>query len=414
MKLSLKFQDNPNHHNQNQNQNQNPILKAKLPITIFNQPFISTTTASTISSSSDLSFSLSTNFPSGPSLKLSYFPTATTTVSSPFSLSLKSGLGLFGSPHDSPLVFSANFSLSPTNAPIPTFSLHFKPQLGHFSLKRSTFSDPPSNQVSGSFSNGGVKVNSGSYSNGAVSFESFDSGSFSNSKLGSGFVSEELSVWQELKLEPCSRKDGFTNPESLKNCGVDLNSGIGLVPERQLALNDSGKDGILHGVAVMARTVFPVTKRLTVNMRWGVNFPADLRKTMPYLRVNKIGIERVEEVKEVVKNSGENNVGDLELLKGMSFWMRKDLESLEKENREMKQSLEEMRSGISVKNFRGERDVIGKKVLPPTSESSSEFDRWRSKKSGGEENGQRESKKPTNRVSDVESELQRAIKAASL
>lgn len=254
-------------------------------------------------------------------------------------------------------------------------------------------------------------MNSGSYSNGAVSF---DSGSFSNGKLGSGFVSEELSVWQELKLEPCSRKDGFTNPESLKNCGVDLNSGIGLVSERQLALKDSGKDGILHGVAVMARTVFPVTKRLTVNMRWGVNFPADLRKTMPYLSVNKIGIERVEEVKEVVKNSGENNVGDLELLKGMCFWTRRDLESLEKENREMKQSLEEMRLGISVKNFRGESDVIGKKLLPPTSESSSEFERWRSKKSGGEENGQRESKKSTNRVSDVESELQRAIKAASL
>uniref|UniRef100_A0A7N2N166 Uncharacterized protein n=1 Tax=Quercus lobata TaxID=97700 RepID=A0A7N2N166_QUELO len=334
MKLSLKFQENPNHHNQNQNPNQNPILKAKLPITIFNQPFISTTTTS----SSDLSFSLSTNFPSGPSLKLSYFPTTTT--------------------------------------------------------------------VSGSSSN-----NSRSYSNGVVSF---DFGSFSNGKLGSGFASDELSVWQELKLEPCSRKDGFTNPESLKNCGVDLNSGIGLVSERQLALKDSGKDGILHGVAVMARTVFPVTKRLTVNMRWGMNFPADLRKTMPYLSVNKIGIERVEEVKEVVKNSGENNVGDLELLKGMCFWTRRDLESLEKENREMKQSLEEMRLGISVKIFRGESDVIGKKVLPPTSESSSEFERWRSKKSGGEENGQRESKKSTNRVSDVESELQRAIKAASL
>lgn len=254
-------------------------------------------------------------------------------------------------------------------------------------------------------------MNSGSYSNGVVSV---DSGSFSNGKLGSGFVSDDLSVWQELKLDPCSRKYGFTNPESSKNCGVDLNSGTGLVSERQLALKDSGKDGILHGVAVMARTVFPVTKRLTVNMRWGVNFPADLRKTMPYLRVNKIGIERVEEVKEVVKNSGENDVGDLELLKGMFFWMRRDLESVEKENREMKQSLEEMRLGISVKNFRRESDVIGKKVLPPTSESSSEFERWRSKKSGEEENGKRESKKSTNRVSDVESELQRAIKAASL
>jgi hypothetical protein len=405
MKLSLKFQEDPH-------QNQNPILKAKLPLTIFNQPFISTTTTSTTSSPSDLSFSLSTNFPSGPSLKLSYSPT-TTTASTPFSLSLKSGLGLFGSAHNSPLVFSANFSLSPTNTPIPTFSLHFKPQFGDFSLKRSTFSDPASNQISGSSSNGGIKLNSGSYSNGGVNF---DSGSHSNGEFGSGFVSNVSSVWQELNLEPCSGKDGVTNPDSLENCGVHLNAGIGVAPERQMAWKNSGKDGFLSGVAVMARTVFPVTKTLMVNMRWGVNFPADLRKSMPYLRMNKIGIERVEEVKEVVKNSGETerNVGDLELLKGMCFWMRKDLEILEKENREMKQSLEGMRLGVSVKKFRGESDGVGKKVLPPTSEISSEFEQWRSKKSGGEENGRRESNKSTNRVSDVESELQRAIKAASL
>jgi hypothetical protein len=73
MKLSVKFQDDPHHHHHHHKQN--PILKAKIPITIFNQPFISSTTTTTGSSPSDLSFSLSINFPSDLYLKLSYSPT---------------------------------------------------------------------------------------------------------------------------------------------------------------------------------------------------------------------------------------------------------------------------------------------------------------------------------------------------
>ncbi|XP_040987752.1 uncharacterized protein LOC121235468 [Juglans microcarpa x Juglans regia] len=348
----------------------------------------------------------------------------------------ESGLGLFGSPNSSPLVFSANFSLSPTNTPIPTFSLHLKPQFGHFSLRKSTFSDPVSDKISGPFSDGGDKVNYGSYSNSGVNL---GSESHSNGEFGSGFVSEGSSVWQELKLEPFGGKDGVTNPSSLENGGVHSNGGIGFVPERQLAWKISRKDRFLSGVGVMAKTSFPVTKRLMVNMRWGVNFPADGGKGLPYLTVNKIGIERVEQVKQVkqVVNGGESNEGDSELLKVMCFWMRRDLKALEKENREMKLSLEEMRTRGSVKNIRWESDGLGKNVSPPPGQSSSEFEQWRSrnsgredngrresketsrefeqrksKKSGGEENGQRESNK-TNRVSDLESELQRAIKAAS-
>jgi hypothetical protein len=137
MKLSLNLQDEP--------QIQNLILKAKLPISIFNQPFTSIFTTTAANSISDLTFALSTNFPSGPSLKLTYTPSTTTTTTtattavSPLSLSLKSGLGLCGSPHNSPLVFSAHFSLS-NSSPcviVPTFSLQFKPNFGHFSLHKT-------------------------------------------------------------------------------------------------------------------------------------------------------------------------------------------------------------------------------------------------------------------------------------
>ncbi|GLT73269.1 hypothetical protein SLA2020_451400 [Shorea laevis] len=77
----------------------------------------------------------------------------------------------------------------------------------------------------------------------------------------------------------------------------------------------------------------------------------------------------------------------------------------------MNQSLEEMRTRISAKKFHGDSNGVRKKVSPPSSESSSAFEQWRSKKSGGEENGRRGSKKSLNQVSDMESELQRALKA---
>lgn len=251
-------------------------------------------------------------------------------------------------------------------------------------------------------------MDSGSYG------ANLDSGLHSNGEFGNGFVSDGSSVWQELKLETFSGKNGVLNSDGIGNSGVRSNSEVGFVPERSLGLKNSGKDGFLSGVAVTARTVLPVTKRVMMNMRWGVNFPADLGKRMPYLTLNKIGIARVEEVKEVEKKkSAESNVGDSELLKGICFWMRRDLEVLEKENKGMKQSLEEMRMGTYVKGSRGERHSIGNKVVLPSGESSSEFERWRSKKSGGEENGRRELKKSTNLVSDLESELQKAIKSAS-
>ncbi|KAB1209467.1 hypothetical protein CJ030_MR6G018846 [Morella rubra] len=160
----------------------------------------------------------------------------------------------------------------------------------------------------------------------------------------------------------------------MENCGCPSNGGIGFVLGRQLVWKNNGKDGSFSGVAVMARTVLLVTKSLMVNMRWGVNFSADLRKKLPYLMVNKICVERVEKVKEkeVEKNSGECNVGDLELLKGMCFWMKRDLKALEMENREMKQALEETRTRIVTKkcDFKA-GDGLGKKVSPPTGESAS-------------------------------------------
>ncbi|KAK0590697.1 hypothetical protein LWI29_030536 [Acer saccharum] len=403
MKLSLKLQDE--HH-----QNPPPVLRAKIPITIFNQPFTSSlTTTATSATPQDLSFSLSTNFYSGPSIRLTYTPvsttTATTTTTSPFSLSLKSGLGLFGSPYDSPLTFCAHFSLSPTNpSPVtPSFFLHFKPQFGNFSLHKTTSSSNPSPRISGSHSVSGAHL---------------QSGSSSNSEFANGSVSTEESGWQDLKLEPCNaNENGFANFNPSFYNGVDSSNGIGFVKEKAMVWRDGKKGGYLTGISIKANTVLPVTKGVMVNLRWGVNFPADSEVKFPYLTVNKIGIERIEKVEEVEKKrkkkkNVESKEGDLELLKGMCFWMKRDLEVLEKENRDMKQCLEEMRMGVSARSHRGGSSGSGKKVPTSSSESFGDFEKWRGKKNG-EGNGQTELKKSVSQADDLESQLQKAIKAAS-
>ncbi|XLR22048.1 hypothetical protein HN51_068293 [Arachis hypogaea] len=375
MKLSLKFQgQDENHHH----------MTAKLPITIFNHPFLSTITASSsaTASGSDFCFSLSTNFPSGPSLKVSYFPTATSTATAslPFSLSLKSGLGLMGCPRHSPLVFSASFTLSPSYAPLPSFFLHLKPQFGHFSLNKTVFSDaiPPPEPTKPYFATASLDRNGSS------------------------------SGWQEMKLEPFGARDNNNH-----NDRINDTPGTVFVPESEKRNNRNGeRRGVSAGVAVMARTVMPVTKGLLLNMRWGVNFPEDLGLKMPYLTVNKIGLERVvEESKQ--ENEYDKKGRDLQMLKEMCLWMKKDLEDAEKENREMKQLLDEIRVR-SNGGGNGGRKVSHSQHSSP---GSSEFERWRSKKSVRESNEKKEPPSPPppkqSVASDVESELQKAIQAAA-
>lgn len=200
------------------------------------------------------------------------------------------------------------------------------------------------------------------------------------------------SGWQELKLEP-----------------YDV-----VVTERGLTEKNGAKHGLSPGVAVMARTVVPLTQGLSLNFRWGVNFPRNSGLKLPYLTVSKIGLERVvEEVKQSKQNQDDSD-GDKELLKGVCFWMKRDLENVEKENREMKRVLEEMKVGVST-SYR-EASINGnveKRLSPQLGEVSSEFQRWRSSKSDRQENEKKQQDKSQSIASDLEAELQKAIKAAS-
>ncbi|KAI3727869.1 hypothetical protein L6452_16490 [Arctium lappa] len=361
MKVSLKLED--------QQQNQNPILfKAKIPIAVFGLPFLSGFSAThhhhTAAAASDnLSLSLRTHFPTGPSLKLSYnTPTTTatttaaaTTATAPLTLTLKSGVSFSGSPNNSPLIISANFSFSPQNPnPNPTFSIQFKPRLGSFSLRKTVSSTP--------VSNAGKNLNGGTTDGRDNSY---------------GFVPLDRPInWKELTVDSAT------------------------------------KDSILSGILVAANTELPVTKRIKMNLRWGVKIPSDYEKQLPYLRVNKIKIERIDEVNEEKGNQKQTidgDSGDFEMLKGMYSWMSRELNDLQKENREMRRKLEEIESRQPLKSYNGYSG--GGKRAPPLVEGLDGVEQWRMKKSG-DANGQREIKKNVSSV-DVESELQRAIKAAS-
>lgn len=363
MKISLKLQEN-NHQNHHHKPHQQPplLLRAKIPISIFNLPFLSHFSTTT-THPSDLSLSLSTNFPSFPSLKLSYAAAASPAAAPPpLTLTLKSGTGLFGSPNNSPLVISAHFSFNPSNPshPNPTFSLFLKPQLGSFSLRKSTCSHPEPEPT--------------------------------------------------ITSEP-------TNPDDSNSFAfVPLETPVAAKEESNL------KGSVFKGAQLAATTQMPVGKRVALNFRWWVNLTED---QMPVLRINKIGIHRVDDaVKDDAKSKNEEaKSGELDSLKSMCFWMKREVDVLTRVNREMKSELEEMRrappppprSSASYGGGGNVKEGVRTKAMPSVGSPSSAT---KQRKNGrGEENGngnaKKEVKKNGNLAIDVENELQRAIMAAA-
>lgn len=280
MKASVKLRDE---------EHKRPLLRAKLPLSALGFPLISSATAA--GDPHDLSFHLRTARPGGPSLQLSYRPHSPSLLHSPFSLTLRSGVGLWGSPDRSPLLISAHFSLpsgAGTDAPIsPSFSFQIKPRIGDFSFKKTA-------------------VSSSSSSN--------------------------------------------PNPNPIKENGGEVYHPLPLAPRDRSYLEDL----LSSGVAVAATTTLPMTGRASLKFRWVVNLPAGTAaapagagtgwRRMPYLTVDKVSIEAVEnrerEAKKLAKvGTGE---GDLEVMKGVCLWMRKEVEELQRENERIKESIEEV------------------------------------------------------------------------
>lgn len=287
MKASIKFRDE-----------QKPLIRAKVPLSILGFPFQSGVVAG---DTKELSLNLSTFFDSGPSLKLAYRPNDSF---NPFTVVFKSGIGHFGSPISSSITMSAEFNF--VGKQNPRFLVHFKPQIGDFTLKKSQSSD---------------------------------------------FVSKLKVNGDEDKVveSPAVVSNGYF----VKN---DLFSG------EKFSVDAGVVKGYLSGTEVTARTSVPVRSYAALNFRWGVRLPpvedvdaktllmktertAEISlKRFPVLVMNKIGIEHVAVVKDKKESDQvEQGSGDVA---AACLDVRRQLEAIQVENGKIRRAMEDLSSEI--------------------------------------------------------------------
>ncbi|XP_073287325.1 uncharacterized protein [Primulina huaijiensis] len=290
MKASIKFRDD-----------RKPLLRAKVPINIMSFPFQSGVVAG---ESKELCLNLATFFDSGPSLKFSYRPNDS---QNPFTFVFKSGIGHFGSPNRSPLNMSAEFNLIGSRN--PRFFIHFKPEFGDFTLKKSHSSEI-------------VKGLGG---------EKFDGGVGN----GDGFVS-----------------NGYLKGTGFFSSSVESKAAAGVVC------------GLLKGAEMSARTTLPIPDFALLNFRWGLRFArhetaaADTDAVMvgkrgdravgiglPLLVMNKIGIEHMTKSRPIAEKTEPGpkyaEVADA------CLEMKKHMELIQAENGLLSKALRDLRSDIS-------------------------------------------------------------------
>ncbi|MBA0587333.1 hypothetical protein Gorai_000465 [Gossypium raimondii] len=300
MKASLKFREE-----------KRPVLRAKIPLSIFGLPFQSGIIAG---ETKELTLNLSTFFESGPSIKVAYRPNDTW---NPFSLIVKTGTGPFGSPISSSMLMTAEFNLLGHGN--PSFMLHFKPQFGDFSIKKSQSS-------------------------------LFDKAV----KPRNGVVLEDDSSIEVADMPA-------VNGDSIRF----------FAEKRKLAdLNSRDIAGILSGMEVAARTTVPVKGKALVKFRWGMRIPSDMKsgvggivdpKTgvsltkIPFLVMDKIGIEHVDgtdskQANSTVSKSGPGEAPNSDVAEAC-YTLKRQLEALQSENGLLKRAVEDLRREISGGKF---------------------------------------------------------------
>ncbi|KAF8102178.1 hypothetical protein N665_0201s0458 [Sinapis alba] len=343
MKASMKFREE-----------KKPLFRAKIPLSIIGLPFQSGIVAG---ESKELSLNLSTFFESGPSLKIAYRPNDSW---NPFSLIVKTGTGSFGSPISTSMLMSAEFNLLGQRN--PSFMIHFKPQFGDFSIKKSHSSSR------------------------------FDAGL-------NGSASEEDSSIEVVD-----------SPADVNECGGGFRK-VTLLP----SASAGDIAGLLSGVEVAARTSLPVRGRAVVNFRWGVRVPTEIRRDFdptavvslrrfPFLVMDKIGIEHVDG-KEINKHTSDKG-SDVDLGKVCLV-----MEELRSENRELKRAVEDLR-GVLISNVSPfSVDYSSKQREAERSNnktSRARGDRWSSERTTSDCGG-----KKSKEEGDVAEELKKALKGAS-
>lgn len=297
-----------------------PLFKAKVPLNILGLPFQSSIAAG---DSKELCLGLGTFFETGPAFRIAYRPND---PSNPFSLIVKSGIGHFGSPIDAPMTMSAEFNfLAGHSNPNPKFFLHFKPQFGDFSIKKSQES--------------------------AISVFPKQNGT----QNGAVFEDEEDSSVEVVEKPPAA--EYFSGVNGGKMTALPLKSAV---------------EEAVAGIELGAKTVLPIRNGAVLKLRWGMKLPEGLDnlfenprvrkwpRGIPQLRLNKIGIEHVtrEDKKEGAKVVvGSQQPGGADVAEAC-FGLKRQLEAVRAENALLGQALESLRDEFGKsKGGRGDRKL---------------------------------------------------------
>ncbi|KAG6384081.1 hypothetical protein SASPL_156123 [Salvia splendens] len=118
---------------------------------------------------------------------------------------------------------------------------------------------------------------------------------------------------------------------------------------------------------------------------------------LPILRINKIGIQRIDDAVRADEKS-EPKSGELEVMKSMLFWMKREVDDLTRANQQMKSEFEEWRRRSRGGVGGGDviREGVRKKAVAPMKQ-------WKVEERGnGSE--KREEKKNGNVGMDVEND----------
>ncbi|PWZ40443.1 hypothetical protein Zm00014a_025387 [Zea mays] len=305
MKASIKFRDDDR-----------PLLRAKVPIGVLGLPFLSGLAAG--GDAKDLRFDLSTAFPSGPSLRLSYRPNEPL---QPFALSVRTGLGPLGSPARAPFALAAEFNLTSSNP--PAFSLLFKPRIGDFAVASSVRSPPTPPPTS---------------------------------------TPPPLAI----KMVDLTTNGDDHDCEAHGN-GFSFNGNVLGANVAAVTGTDGGGGGVgalLSGMRLTTRSMLPLWSKASLRFQWGLRVPPEIKATLadngygrkagslaisklPLLVMNKITIEHTPKVPSQSETDKKRKKDTPPAAEDEELsLMKRQLDKLNVENTMLRRAVEDLRAEI--------------------------------------------------------------------
>lgn len=388
---------------------QRPLVRGKVPVQVGGLPFYS---GISVGDEKELALHLGTNMEAGPSCSLSYRPND---PQSPLAVLLKTGFGLWGSPHAAPFTIAAEFNIARREN--VSFTLRLKPRVGSFSFRKHFLSTSgnfrrevrsPDRQVQEE-----VEVDSTSRPSGAPI--QGDGLAYENDyDCGLSPLVGQVKVIEKKCYDPGSPvsngdvhlvEDGSGELEMLDNGVAVMDEPDG---DRAIAATDGGAvvredpskarrsrllqswSGNAHrSWGLTVHSAIPLGRQAMGRVKWGMQMPSNegggnfFGYKLPVLVLDKISISSVEKAQSssFPPDSGplsyrmryfENPVDDgsqLGLIASVCCSMRNQLQSLHSDNASLKKIIEDMKAEMGGQSSGGVEKRLSPK--PPRLEQDS-------------------------------------------